>query len=246
MPSIESKTSRIDGPARFRPGFRYVGFGRVCRVEIVPALNSYVANTSQDWLQYVTYRPGSWFVFFSQLGRHYWRESAVATAEIGNLVDVAAFQWRQRKTGNLWVRNPLDVWSFYTPGEPYFFDLDHNPKENAPTPKNPGFVYLVEATDLNRVRVGWTASPDRRPNELVRFSPSPLNLLALLPGGKLDEAHLQHMLSAVRLHDDWFQLTAQARTLIDQLKRRWRGPDDYPARSLPDLQAPVGDQGVPL
>lgn len=246
MTPIEGKISRVDGPVRFRPGFRYAGFGRTCRVEIVPALGEHIEDTSQTWLQYVTYRPGRWFVFFAQLGEYYWAERWMTTEDIGRFVDVTAFQWRQRKTHHFWVRSPFDIWDNYTPGDPFFFDFDYNQRSNQLTPKHPGFVYLVEAVDLGRVRIGWTANPDRRPAELVRHSPSPLNLLALLPGSRMDEAHLQYMLSAVRLHDDWFQLTDQARTLIEQLRQRWRKPGEHPAMPFSELPAPVGDQGVPL
>ncbi len=245
MTNTDGASVRINGPVQFRPGFNYTGFGRVCRAELVPLLNSQPQYVLHDVLRYVTYNPGMWFVFFSQFGRYYWVKEAVPTGDIGRYIDTGAFRWRKRRTNTFWVTHPLDIWDTLPSGQPYTFTYGPDVERSGLSVQGSGFVYFVEAVGMDRVRIGWTASPDRRPNELVRHSPSPLNLLALLPGEKADEAHLQFALSQWRLHDDWFQLANDVREYIQMLQRRWRAPGDYPARQI-ELNEPVGAQGVPV
>lgn len=237
MTNTDGPSVRIDGPVQLQPGFSYTGYGSVCRVEILPALNFEVTRKHSDLLRYVTYRPGRWYMLFPQWGTYYWIEESVETAHISNYVDMAAFQWRKRRTTTYWARSPMDVFDA-APDEPYSFEPN--------IAKNPamGFVYFAEALSVGRVRIGWTASPDRRPNEIVRHSPSPLKLLALLPGEKADESHLQYVLSHWRSHGDWFELTDEIRAYIQMLKRRWRDPSNYPSRQI-EVHEPIGTEGVP-
>ena len=244
MTSTDGQSVRIDGPVQFRPSFSYSGYGRVCRVEIIPALNSDIKQTPNNDLRFVSYRPGRWFVFFSQFGVHHWIKNSIDTTDLGNFVDVAAFHWRKRRTTTYWMRNPMEIWDTELPNEPYGFDFDYDARYGELILKETGYVYFIEAVGMNRVRVGWTANPKRRPNELVRFSPSPLNLMALLPGGRSDELHLQLVLTEWRLHDDWFTLNSATREYIQMLQRRWRTPGDYPVMKV-EVHEPVGAQGVP-
>lgn len=246
MTSTQGRSLRIDGAVRFRPGYRYIGFGRSCRVEVVPVLGSEVVNTDKYDLRYVAYQPGQWFIFFSQFGTYHMIENTVETADIAKFVDLAAFQWRQRRTNTFWLMHPMDLMAQREADQLYPFDFDYYPKTGELVFKEPGYVYLVEAVGLNRVRIGWTANPDRRPGELVRHNPYPLNFLALMPGDKVDESHLQFILSEWRLHDDWFELTNNIREYVEHLKRHWRTPGAYPVAHIKNLQEPIGSQGVPL
>jgi hypothetical protein len=51
-----------------------------------------------------------------------------------------------------------------------------------------GYVYFVEAPEVNRIKIGWTAEPAFRVSNLRGSSPCSLQLLKVVAGGLSEEA----------------------------------------------------------
>ena len=74
-------------------------------------------------------------------------------------------------------------------------------------------VYLVRACFDGKVRVkiGWANGPWPivRMQSLQACSPVPLELVAAIPGGRVEEAALHQRFAASRVHHEWFVETPE-------------------------------------
>ncbi len=68
-------------------------------------------------------------------------------------------------------------------------------------------VYFVANASRTAVKVGHTGWPLFRLQQLMNWSPEPLEILAHTPGSRLDEAFIHQMFDENRLHSEWFRLT---------------------------------------
>jgi hypothetical protein len=236
---IDGKKVRVRGEVQFRGGGYYIGWNRMCRALIAPALGS----TPREDPRYVVYHPGLWFVTICQ-GGHFFIGNTTATENISLYVDANAFQWRRQRTDRLWVNHPYLMAEDYPPGDPFALPGRYDGETHRLALEESGYVYLIGAESLDRVRIGWTTDPGRRPGELVRSSPVPLSYLALLPATQEDEGWLQHRFRHLNVHDDWFQLSAEILAFIEWTKTHWRKPGEDPVVHLPKDYPPVGADGV--
>lgn len=65
-------------------------------------------------------------------------------------------------------------------------------------------VYFIEGVGTGLVKIGWTIDVAARWADLSTMSPAPLNLLAVMPGGRTKEQELHGLLAEYRHHGEWF------------------------------------------
>jgi hypothetical protein len=72
-------------------------------------------------------------------------------------------------------------------------------------PARPSWVYFLQADGGGPVKIGRSANPQARVEELQQGSPVQLRLLAVCRGGHRREAELHRQFAAQRLHGEWFR-----------------------------------------
>lgn len=72
-----------------------------------------------------------------------------------------------------------------------------------------GFVYLIAAQGVNRVKIGFSADPAGRLISLQTGSPVELVLITTWPASTRDEQALHQLLAAARTHLEWFALSPE-------------------------------------
>lgn len=71
-----------------------------------------------------------------------------------------------------------------------------------------GFVYLIACQGINRVKIGYSADPNKRLKELSTGAPGQLVLLATWRGTQKHEAMLHKHLDKYRSQLEWFEIDA--------------------------------------
>lgn len=76
---------------------------------------------------------------------------------------------------------------------------------NEPNGKISQYVYFVQAVGGGPIKIGYAADVPARIDRLQTGSPTPLRVLAVIPGaGRSVETALHHRFRAVRSHGEWF------------------------------------------
>lgn len=73
----------------------------------------------------------------------------------------------------------------------------------------PGFVYLIHAVGTNRVKIGFSANPEKRLKELQTGSPFELKLLAKWPGTLDTELSGHRTFADYHCIGEWFELEVE-------------------------------------
>lgn len=94
-------------------------------------------------------------------------------------------------------------------------------------------VYFVAAKG-GPVKIGSTTNIASRLVRLQTAVPKPLELLALIPGGALEEAALHERFKEHRLHGEWFRRTPELNALIRANRHGWWRTYDSPSLANPD------------
>ena len=78
-----------------------------------------------------------------------------------------------------------------------------------------GWVYLLHAQGTNRYKIGRTANPIRRYQELKKQSPYPLTILQSFQTMNmvLDEKYLHELFNKYKAHGEWFETDIDVMTL---------------------------------
>lgn len=84
----------------------------------------------------------------------------------------------------------------------------------------PSYLYVIEGGGL--VKLGRSLNVKRRVRDLQRASPTPLQLLAVIPETMLSEEDAHERWSELRQHGEWFEPTPELRGWIDRVARRGR------------------------
>jgi hypothetical protein len=79
------------------------------------------------------------------------------------------------------------------------------------------FVYVIEAR-LGVIKIGIGADPDRRLATVRTHSPSPVRLLAVLPGTHADERELHELFSTYRSHNEWFRVEGPVCKFVEMVR----------------------------
>lgn len=66
-----------------------------------------------------------------------------------------------------------------------------------------GFIYFVRSDDY--IKIGYTQNWTRRQRELARNAPTGIDLLFLMGGSKIEEAHLHSQFHEHRQNGEWFK-----------------------------------------
>ena len=85
-----------------------------------------------------------------------------------------------------------------------------------------GWVYIIGATEVPKVKIGFSGAPKQRVRDLSRGSPLELKILARRRGTLQDERALHRKLSAYRAHGEWFRLEGDVLDLLNEMMRRSR------------------------
>lgn len=80
-----------------------------------------------------------------------------------------------------------------------------------------GFVYFIRCND--RVKIGYSAEPAKRVSELSTGAAYPLALVAAIAGDARQERLLHRVLSAQRVHREWFAFSGPIPDLIEAIGR---------------------------
>jgi hypothetical protein len=68
-----------------------------------------------------------------------------------------------------------------------------------------GFVYFIQGTATQLIKIGYTVDVDARLAHLAIGSPDRLILLGFCPGTRSDESFAHNQLSDCRSHGEWFR-----------------------------------------
>jgi hypothetical protein len=69
-----------------------------------------------------------------------------------------------------------------------------------------GFVYVIHAVGTNRIKIGYSADPEKRLAQLQTGSPYELKLLAQWPGTAEVEQRIHQRLAQYRCGGEWFSV----------------------------------------
>lgn len=69
-----------------------------------------------------------------------------------------------------------------------------------------GYTYILRGYS-GLCKIGTSIKPKQRINELRRMNPGPLDLIALINGGREMESELHRSFANCRCHGEWFRLT---------------------------------------
>jgi Meiotically up-regulated gene 113 len=72
-----------------------------------------------------------------------------------------------------------------------------------------GFVYLIQVDGSERVKIGFSLSPETRLKQLQTGSPFPLSLVGQWPGTPADERRIHRLFADCRSHLEWFLAPAE-------------------------------------
>jgi hypothetical protein len=85
-----------------------------------------------------------------------------------------------------------------------------------------GRIYFIAAPDVGHVKIGWTAKQaEARLGELQPSSPCVLVLMHVIEDrSEFDEHRLHERFASDRLHNEWFRLTDEIATYIEEQRQR--------------------------
>ena len=94
-------------------------------------------------------------------------------------------------------------------------------------------IYFVEAVGLDLIKIGYAMDPWKRFHILLSAAPVPLKMLAMKPGGPVEESRLHQQFAAQRSHGEWFRRCPEFDALIAEHKT-----DDFGEALAGILKAP--------
>lgn len=80
---------------------------------------------------------------------------------------------------------------------------------NKDCPQEGGYVYVIHALGTSRVKIGYSADPEKRLRELQTGSPFELRLLAKWPGSLDSELSAHRAFADHRCVGEWFEVDVQ-------------------------------------
>lgn len=81
-----------------------------------------------------------------------------------------------------------------------------------------GYIYFVAAPEAGRIKVGFSATPERRINSLMTSSAYKLETLLVIEGSREQEQAIHQRFAHLRVHREWFADCAELRDYIATLK----------------------------
>ena len=100
--------------------------------------------------------------------------------------------------------------------------------------KAQGHIYIITCKGSKRIKIGYSAEPDKRLAQLQTGSPYELSLFATWPGTVENERQAHEALASYRCGGEWFEIEPdQAHRLIEE--RIPRPPEDYPPEVIDQI-----------
>lgn len=106
-------------------------------------------------------------------------------------------------------------------------------------------VYFVYAKAVNLIKIGRSAEPERRLDELRLLSPVELEIIGLVDGGSRREAELHQKFARYRSHGEWFYATPEIRQFAwrETILCLWgKGTEDDHAWARDYMDQPIMDE----
>jgi excisionase family DNA binding protein len=75
-------------------------------------------------------------------------------------------------------------------------------------------VYFIQAVDGGPIKIGYAANPENRLAEIQRMSPTPLQILTVIEGGRIHESQVHRHFAHLRKYGEWFEPTGDLLTFI--------------------------------
>jgi hypothetical protein len=80
-------------------------------------------------------------------------------------------------------------------------------------------IYFMRPVGLcGPIKIGCSAIPFKRLQNISRWSPVPLEIIASCAGTHADERHLHKMFKAHRFHHEWFHANPELDRLIERIE----------------------------
>jgi DNA-binding XRE family transcriptional regulator len=93
-----------------------------------------------------------------------------------------------------------------------------------------GYVYAIECN--GRVKIGYSAQPEKRFSKVASDAPFPCVLLGYWPGDVSDELAVHGRFNPIRVHGEWFAATQELLAFIADnvvpMENKAIRPDDSP------------------
>jgi len=78
------------------------------------------------------------------------------------------------------------------------------------------YVYFIEATGLNRVKIGYATNPTKRIKDLDTGSAVNLELLGVVPGSLAKERQLHQKFAQYRIKGEWFNYSDEIKDYVKE------------------------------
>lgn len=78
-------------------------------------------------------------------------------------------------------------------------------------------IYFIAAIESQRIKIGFSAYPEKRINTLMTSSPYQLEVIKVISGNQDDERQLHQRFAHLRNHREWFTDCEELREYINQL-----------------------------
>lgn len=84
------------------------------------------------------------------------------------------------------------------------------------------YIYFVRPVgQRGPTKIGCTVLPERRLRELAEWSPSPLEIVATIPGDLRTESSFHTLFRDHHSHHEWFLEAPEICTAVDAIRRGW-------------------------
>lgn len=88
------------------------------------------------------------------------------------------------------------------------------------------FVYFIQAGKEAKFKIGITNNIDGRLKQLQTGCPYPLNILAIIPGGRKEEKELHRKFKKYSEIGEWFSLNGDLKKFVDELRSLKNGGNE--------------------
>jgi hypothetical protein len=91
-------------------------------------------------------------------------------------------------------------------------------KQAAKSKPQKGHVYFIQQGEGGAIKIGYSATPEKRLLSLKTASPFPLRLLKIIEGGKTLERELHQRFAALHIDGEWFNPNSELLEYIESLE----------------------------
>lgn len=88
-----------------------------------------------------------------------------------------------------------------------------------------GFIYVIQAENFQRYKIGFSKHPEQRIAQLQTGSPFKLNLIASWPGTERQEKQIHFNLSHCRQAGEWFEIASLDLIKLQSIKAKREKPE---------------------